>query len=73
LFSKFSDRVGDEARTASEIRQRDLPNRIDVTRQRSAVPHWDFDNPAYALPLKTTDMQRRQFFENARSVYWIQA
>jgi len=36
-------------------------------------PHWDFDNPAYALPLKTTDMQRRQFFfENARSVYGIQ-
>jgi uncharacterized protein len=35
-------------------------------------PHWDFDDPAYALPLRISDQQRRGFFlENARAVYGI--
>ena len=33
-------------------------------------PHWDFDDPAQALPLKITEEQRRAFFlGNARGVY----
>jgi hypothetical protein len=33
-------------------------------------PHWDFDDPAHALPLKISETQRRQFFlENARAAY----
>jgi predicted TIM-barrel fold metal-dependent hydrolase len=36
----------------------------------SDYPHWDFDDPAHALPLKMTETQRRQvFLENARAVY----
>jgi predicted TIM-barrel fold metal-dependent hydrolase len=37
-------------------------------------PHWDFDDPAYALPLRITDDQRRGFFlGNARAVYGLGA
>ncbi len=33
-------------------------------------PHWDFDDPATALPLRLTEEQRRQVFaDNARAVY----
>jgi predicted TIM-barrel fold metal-dependent hydrolase len=33
-------------------------------------PHWDFDDPATALPLRLTDAQRSAVFrENARTVY----
>src|ERR1700761_7113204 len=33
-------------------------------------PHWDFDDPAHALPIKMTDAQRRALFlENAQRVY----
>ena len=33
-------------------------------------PHWDFDDPAFALPFKLTEEQRRAVFrENARGVY----
>ena len=33
-------------------------------------PHWDFDDPAYALPLPITEAQRHQFFMgNARALY----
>ncbi|MDQ2801673.1 MAG: amidohydrolase [Pseudomonadota bacterium] len=33
-------------------------------------PHWDFDDPAHALPLRLTEAQRRQLFlENAQAVY----
>ena len=33
-------------------------------------PHWDFDDPAQALPIRTTEEQRRAFFiGNARGVY----
>jgi uncharacterized protein len=33
-------------------------------------PHWDFDDPAYALPLPISDSERRAFFrENALAVY----
>ena len=33
-------------------------------------PHWDFDDPAYALPLPLTDAERKAFFyENAMAVY----
>ena len=33
-------------------------------------PHWDFDDPAQALPIKLTDLQRQQvFLENAKAVY----
>ncbi len=33
-------------------------------------PHWDFDDPAHALPIRMTEQQRRQvFLENARAVY----
>jgi predicted TIM-barrel fold metal-dependent hydrolase len=36
----------------------------------SDYPHWDFDDPSHALPLKMTETQRRQvFLENARAVY----
>jgi predicted TIM-barrel fold metal-dependent hydrolase len=36
-------------------------------------PHWDFDDPAQALPLPISDEHRRQFFlENARAVYGVQ-
>ena len=32
--------------------------------------HWDFDDPARALPLPFTDAQRRALFlENAKAVY----
>jgi predicted TIM-barrel fold metal-dependent hydrolase len=35
-------------------------------------PHWDFDDPARALPLPFTDAQRRALFlENAKAVYGI--
>ncbi len=37
-------------------------------------PHWDFDDPAHCLPLKVTEVQRRQFFrDNARQVYRLSA
>ena len=37
-------------------------------------PHWDFDDPAHALPLKISDTHRRQFFlENARALYGVDA
>jgi len=37
-------------------------------------PHWDYDDPAHALPLKLTPTQRQQFFfENARAVYGLDA
>ncbi len=33
-------------------------------------PHWDFDDPGHALPLRITDQQRQMFFrDNARHVY----
>ncbi len=33
-------------------------------------PHWDFDDPAHALPLPLSEAQRRQFFlGNARALY----
>ena len=33
-------------------------------------PHWDFDDPAQALPFKMTEEQRRMvFLENAKSVF----
>jgi len=33
-------------------------------------PHWDFDDPVQALPLKLTEAQRRAvFLENAKAVY----
>ncbi len=33
-------------------------------------PHWDFDDPGHALPLRITEQQRQMFFrENARQVY----
>jgi uncharacterized protein len=33
-------------------------------------PHWDFDDPAYALPLRITEKQRGRFFlGNAQNVY----
>ena len=36
----------------------------------SDLPHWDFDDPAFALPFKLTETQRRAVFrENARTVY----
>ncbi len=35
-------------------------------------PHWDFDDPAHALPLRMTEAQRRQLFlENAKAVYCV--
>ena len=35
-------------------------------------PHWDFDDPAHALPLKVTPEQRQRFFQgNARALYGI--
>jgi len=35
-------------------------------------PHWDFDDPAHALPLRVTDAQRHDFFiGNARKLYSI--
>jgi predicted TIM-barrel fold metal-dependent hydrolase len=37
-------------------------------------PHWDFDDPAHALPLRITEDQRRAFFlDNARAVYGVDA
>jgi hypothetical protein len=33
-------------------------------------PHWDFDDPAHALPIKMTETQKRGIFlENAKAVY----
>jgi predicted TIM-barrel fold metal-dependent hydrolase len=33
-------------------------------------PHWDFDDPVHALPLRITEQQRQMFFrDNARQVY----
>jgi hypothetical protein len=33
-------------------------------------PHWDYDDPAHALPIKMTEQQKRAvFLENARTVY----
>jgi uncharacterized protein len=35
-------------------------------------PHWDYDDPAHALPLKMTDEQRRGIFQdNAKRVYRV--
>jgi predicted TIM-barrel fold metal-dependent hydrolase len=35
-------------------------------------PHWDFDDPAQALPIRMDETQRRQvFLENAKAVYGI--
>jgi predicted TIM-barrel fold metal-dependent hydrolase len=37
-------------------------------------PHWDFDDPAHALPLPITEAQRHQFFlGNAQAVYGIKS
>ena len=37
-------------------------------------PHWDFDDPAHALPLPITPEQRQAFFlENARALYGVDA
>ena len=37
-------------------------------------PHWDYDDPAYALPLRVPDAQRRALFlDNARAVYGLAA
>jgi uncharacterized protein len=37
-------------------------------------PHWDSDDPAYALPLRITEAQRGAFFlGNARTVYGVAA
>jgi predicted TIM-barrel fold metal-dependent hydrolase len=36
----------------------------------SDYPHWDFDDPATALPLRLTEEQRQKFFlDNARALY----
>jgi predicted TIM-barrel fold metal-dependent hydrolase len=33
-------------------------------------PHWDFDDPAQALPIKLTEAQRQAvFMDNAKAVY----
>ena len=33
-------------------------------------PHWDFDDPARALPLPLSEAKRQQFFlGNARALY----
>jgi len=35
-------------------------------------PHWDFDDPAHALPIKMTEAQRQAVFrENALRVFRI--
>ena len=35
-------------------------------------PHWDYDDPAHALPIQMDDTQRRQvFLENAKAVYGV--
>jgi len=35
-------------------------------------PHWDFDDPAHALPVRMTETQRRAvFLENAKAVYGV--
>ena len=35
-------------------------------------PHWDFDDPAHALPMRMTEAQRRAvFLENAQAVYGV--
>lgn len=35
-------------------------------------PHWDFDDPAQALPFKMTETQRRQvYLENAKAVFGV--
>jgi predicted TIM-barrel fold metal-dependent hydrolase len=35
-------------------------------------PHWDYDDPAQALPFKMTDAQRRGIFrDNAMRVYRV--
>ena len=35
-------------------------------------PHWDFDDPSHALPIRMTEAQRRAvFLENARAVYGV--
>ncbi len=35
-------------------------------------PHWDFDDPAQALPIRMTEAQRRAvFLENAKAVYGV--
>jgi predicted TIM-barrel fold metal-dependent hydrolase len=35
-------------------------------------PHWDFDNPAQALPMSMTETQKRQvFLENAKALFGI--
>ncbi|GAC1342420.1 MAG: amidohydrolase family protein [Acetobacteraceae bacterium] len=37
-------------------------------------PHWDYDDPAHALPLRITEAQRSAFFlGNARAVYRLDA
>jgi predicted TIM-barrel fold metal-dependent hydrolase len=36
-------------------------------------PHWDFDDPAQALPIRMTEEQRRMvFLENAKKVYGVE-
>ena len=38
----------------------------------SDYPHWDFDDPARALPLRTTEAQREGYFlKNAQRVYGV--
>jgi uncharacterized protein len=37
-------------------------------------PHWDYDDPAHALPLRISETQRQDFFlGNARAVYGVAA
>ena len=35
-------------------------------------PHWDFDDPEYALPIRLDDEKKAMFFrETARAVYGV--
>jgi predicted TIM-barrel fold metal-dependent hydrolase len=35
-------------------------------------PHWDFDDPAHALPIRLDEKQRRMIFrDNAKAVYGV--
>ncbi|HEY2617174.1 MAG TPA: hypothetical protein VGI78_07540 [Acetobacteraceae bacterium] len=45
------------------------PDRVLIA---TDYPHWDFDDPAHALPIRMSETQKRGIFPaNAKAVYGV--
>jgi hypothetical protein len=66
----FTTQPADEPEKAEHLRQVFDWIGWDKILFASDYPHWDYDDPAHALPIKMTEQQKRGIFlENARAVY----